>query len=431
MRPRVPPSTSFQSRVKEVNLMQDTIFVGIDVSLKSNAVCVLNSQGKKLSSFSVRNDQDGTRDLASQVCSCMSKTAVDAHVKVGIEATSVYGLPLLYFLKQEPSFANANPHFFILNPRQVNSFKKNYSDLPKTDPVDAFVIADCLRFGRIGTKEAYMDNFYASLQKLTRARFHVAQDLTAEKNRYLNALFLKFSGMAQQQLFSDNFGAAAMALIETYQTVDDIANASLEELASFLNDRGNGHFADPQALAASIQVAARASFRLPKTVLGSVNQNLALSARTIRFYQTQLKNYDKAIADLISTLPANPLATVPGIGPVYSAGILAEIGDISRFKDQAALAKYAGLSWSRHQSGDFDADQTHLISSGNHYLRYYLIEAANKVRQHDPDYMVFYQKKLSETKVTPQKRALVLTARKFVRLVFALLRDNKFYMPSV
>lgn len=411
--------------------MQDTIFVGIDVSLKSNAVCVLNSQGKKLSSFSVHNDQEGSRALASRVCSCVSKVAAESEIKVGIEATSIYGLPLLYFLKQEPSIVKANPRFYILNPRQVNGFKKTYSDLPKTDPVDAFVIADCLRFGRIGTKEAYMDDFYASLQKLTRARFHVAQDLAAEKNRYLNALFLKFSGMAQQDLFSDNFGAAAMALVEEFETVDDIAQTSVEDLATFLNTHGRGHFADPQALAQSIQAAAKASYRLPKTVLGSVNQNLAVSARTIRFYESQLKDYDKAIADLISTLPGNPLATISGVGPVYSAGIMAEIGDISRFKDQAALAKYAGLAWSRHQSGDFDADQTHLIQSGNHYLRYYLIEAANKVRQHDPDYMAFYQKKLSETKVTPKKRALVLTARKFVRLVYALLRDNKFYTPSV
>ena len=411
--------------------MQETFFVGIDVSLNSNAVCVLNSQGKKLGSFSVRNDREGSRVLASRVCSCVSKVVADPVIKVGIEATSVYGLPLLYFLKQEPSIVNVNPRFYILNPKQVKGFKKTYSDLPKTDPVDAFVIADCLRFGRIGTKEAYMDDFYASLQRLTRARFHVAQDLAAEKNRYLNALFLKFSGMVQEKLFSDNFGAAAMALVEEYQTVDDIANTSVSDLAAFLNTHGKGHFADPEELAASIQASARASYRLPKTVLGSVNQNLAVSARTIRFYESQLKDYDKAIADLISTLHGNPLATIAGVGPVYSAGIMAEIGDISRFKDQAALAKYAGLAWSRHQSGNFDADQTHLIPSGNHYLRYYLIEAANKVRQHDPAYMAFYQKKLSETKVTPKKRALVLTARKFVRLVFALLRDNKFYIPSV
>lgn len=408
--------------------MQNSFFVGIDVSLKSNAVCVLNASGQKLDRFSVRNDRDGSRALVSKVRSCLSKAAPAPLVQFGIEATSNYGHPLLYLLKREFSLTNADARFFILNPRQVKNFKKAYSDLPKTDPVDAFVIADCLRFGRIGSREAYMDDFYASLQRLTRSRAHVAQQLAAEKNRYTNALFLKFSGMAQEALFSDNFGTAAMALIEQFDTVDDIAYMPVEQLSAFLNERGRGKFADPLELANAIQAAARASYRLPKTVLGSVNQVLALCARTIRFYETQLKDYDKAIADLVSTIP-NPLVSVKGVGPVYSAGILAEIGDVHRFSGQAALAKFAGLAWSRNQSGEFDSDHTALIHSGNRYLRYYLVEAANKIRQHDPDYDAFYHSKLAEAKTTPRKRALVLTARKFVRLVYALLRDNKLYTP--
>ena len=369
--------------------------------------------------------------MAQRACSHLSKAEHSPRIHFGIEATSVYGMPLLFFLKQDTQLSATDAAFFVLNPKQVKGFKKAYSDLPKTDPVDAFVIADCLRFGRIGTKEAYMDDFFVSLQKLTRARFHTAQDLTAEKNRYLNSLFLKFSEMAQSDLFSDNFGATAMALVEHYETVDDLAAAPIEELAAFVNDTGKGKFVDPDQLAHEIQAAAKASYRLPKTVVCSVNQALAISARTIRFYEKQMKELDKAIADLIATLPGNPLSTVSGIGPVYSAGIIAEIGDIHRFKDQAALAKYAGLCWSRQQSGEFDADHTHMIPSGNQYLRYYLIQAANKVRVHDPDYQAFYQKKYAETKTTPHKRALVLTTRKLVRLVYALLRDNKFYIPSV
>lgn len=409
--------------------MSGTIFVGIDVSLKSNAVCVLNSQGKKLDRFSVRNDRKGTDAIVKSIVSCTSKVENHPQAQIGIEATSVYGFPLLYLLKQETSLANVDMHCYILNPKQVNAFKKAYSDLPKTDPVDAFVIADCLRFGRIGTKEAYMDDFYSSLQKLTRARFHVAQDLAAEKNRYLANLFMKFSDMAQERIFSDNFGVCAMALVEKYETVDDIANASVEELATFLNEQSRNKFADPLELANTIRAAARNSYRLPNTVLASVNQVLAISARTIRFYEKQLKEYDKAIADIVATLPGNPLASIKGVGPVYSAGIIAEIGDVHRFSNQAALAKYAGLAWSRHQSGEFDADHTSLILSGNHYLRYYLIEAVNKVRLYDPDYAAFYNQKYTETRITPHKRALVLTARKFVRLVYALLRDNKFYTP--
>ena len=62
----------------------------------------------------------------------------------------------------------------------------------------------------------------------------------------------------------------------------------------------------------------------------------------------------------------------------YSAtGILAEIGQIERFPDQSQLAKYAGLTWKRKQSGNFESENTKLSQTGNRYFRYYLVEAAN------------------------------------------------------
>ncbi|WP_316479530.1 transposase, partial [Enterococcus faecium] len=42
---------------------------------------------------------------------------------------------------------------------------------------------------------------------------------------------------------------------------------------------------------------------------------------------------------------------IPGVGKVYAAGLIAEIGQIERFEDQTKLAKYAGLSWKVNQSG--------------------------------------------------------------------------------
>ena len=181
-------------------------------------------------------------------------------------------------------------------------------------------------------------------------------------------------------------------------------------------------------MAKEIQKAARSSYRLPKAIQNSVNQVLAMQAQTIRFYAQQLKDYDKLIEAQMTGIP-NTLTSIKGIGPVYAAGILAEIGDVNRFKDQAALASFAGLSWSRHQSGKFEAEHTHLVHSGNRYLRYYLIEATNKVRKHDPELKQFYDRKYNETPKSKSKRALVLTARKFVRVVYALLRDNRIHIP--
>ena len=111
-------------------------------------------------------------------------------------------------------------------------------------------------------------------------------------------------------------------------------------------------------------------------------------------------------------------------------GNTTEIGDPGRFDyDQAKVAKYAGLAWRKHKSADFEAEETKLTRSGNRYLRYYLCEAANMVRQRVPEYKACYQKKFHEVRKHQHKRALVLTARKLVRLVVRLLTTNEPYRP--
>jgi hypothetical protein len=54
---------------------------------------------------------------------------------------------------------------------------------------------------------------------------------------------------------------------------------------------------------------------------------LDISLDSINTYQGQLNEYDRAIENIIQTIP-NTLTSIKGVGPVYSAGILAEIGDI-------------------------------------------------------------------------------------------------------
>ncbi|WP_154641772.1 transposase, partial [Enterococcus faecium] len=118
-----------------------------------------------------------------------------------------------------------------------------------------------------------------------------------------------------------------------------------------------------------------------------------------------------------------------GVGKVYAAGLIAEIGQIERFEDQTKLAKYAGLSWKVNQSGNYQSQNTPLTKQGNRYFRYYLVEAANSVKNYLPEYKAFYQSKYKEVPKHQHKRALVLTARKFTRLVDTLLRKHQLYTP--
>lgn len=96
---------------------------------------------------------------------------------------------------------------------------------------------------------------------------------------------------------------------------------------------------------------------------------------------------------------------------------------------QASLAKYAGLTWTQHQSSEFEAEDTRLISYGNHHLRYYLCEAANSLRKCDPEFRRFYNLKFHAVSKHQHRRVLALTARKLVRLVYALPKTNRLYIP--
>ncbi len=406
----------------------NSLFIGIDVSSTSNVVYFMNPDGSKHSSFSVQNNPNGAIILSKRVLSAMDNDYFDNCI-IGLEATSVYGDNLVYFLKEDATLSMIDKHIHILNPKQVKKFKEAYPDLPKNDFVDSFIIADNLRFGRI-TKEVYMDDYrYKALQNLTRSRFLAVENLSKEKQRFLNYLFLKFSALKQSKVFSDIYGAASLAVIEEFMTLDDIVDSDLNDLAAFIMQKGKNRFADPEAIAKALKSAAKSSYRLPKTVNDSVNQVMAISISSMRAMQQQIKAFDKAIKEQIKLIP-NTLESIPGFGPVYTAGIIAEIGDINRFNNQAALAKYAGLVWTQHQSGSFEAQNTRLIKSGNRYLRYYLIEAANSVRRHDSEYARFYDLKFKEVNKYQHKRALALTARKLVRLVYKLLKTNQLYIPS-
>ena len=350
------------------------LYVGIDVSSRNNVVFLMKPDGSKIKNFSVPNSKDGSHKLVKEILSALTSFAL-TDVIIGLEATSVYGDNLVCFLREDGSLSPYNRKIHVLNPKQVNKFKESYNDLPKNDFVDSFVIADCLRFGRIN-KEVYLDDYrFKALQNLTRARFVAVQNLTREKQRFMNVLFKKYSSLAQEKVFADTFSTTALAVYEEFDSADTLAYMDLHELTAFLQEKGKNHFSNPEEVAKAIQKAARSSYRLPKTVNDSVNQVLSISITSIKAMEAQIKEFDKAIAAQMELIP-NTLSSIKGIGPVYSAGIIAEIGDINRFPSQAQLAKYAGLAWRQHQSGDFEAQNTRLIRTGNRFLKYYLGEAA-------------------------------------------------------
>lgn len=106
---------------------------------------------------------------------------------------------------------------------------------------------------------------------------------------------MKFSSIAQNKIFSDSFGASALALYTEFDSVEELAVMSLEDITVFLRTNGNNRFPAPEGVARTIQAAVKSSYRLPKTVVDSINQILALSVVSMRSLKEQIKSFDKAI----------------------------------------------------------------------------------------------------------------------------------------
>jgi len=407
-----------------------TLCLGIDVASQSFMAHLKADDGSSLGkSREFLNTPQGATELEALMVSTLTSGGYERLI-VGMEATAFYDWHLADFFAANATLVSRwQVRVYRLNALRVSRFHKSTGEIDKTDKVDASVIADFVRLGRNLPAPHVSGDPYLPLKRLTRYRFHAVETLQREVSHFLTHLFLQHSGLSQQNPLVHPLSVTGCALVEEFFSPEEIASKSLEELVDFLIKHGKNRFPDPEAMAKKIQQAARESYRLRPELARSEHFILASLVNNIRGLKASLKKINDTIAEQMKAFP-NTLTSLPGVGPVLSAGILSEIGSIHRFPDDDAIAKMAGLVWPRHQSALFEGEDRRLLRSANAYLRYYLVEAANALRMNDATYRAFYDKKFKEVPKHKHKRALVLTARKLVRLIFALLKHGQIYRPQ-
>src|SRR5699024_3206412 len=142
----------------------------------------LSLQGKN--SFTVNNDLPGATTLRDEILYVSQGKSV-TELRIGLESTSVYSFHPSMFLHNDKFIQTLGGYVFVMNSNKIANFKKSYSDIDKTDEIDAFVIADYMRFGRL-PMSVVKEEQYVALQQLTRARYQIIRQITQEKN---NAFF--------------------------------------------------------------------------------------------------------------------------------------------------------------------------------------------------------------------------------------------------
>lgn len=229
--PQIPIGKDGDTMLK-INFMS-TLFVGIDVSSKSNVVYAMDFYKNKYISSSFANNQPGAEELAGMILDCLHKHPDLTTVVAALESTSVYSVHIANYLSTCERLMSYKPYVFCLNPKMTANYRKSFIGLSKTDPLDAFVIADFARAGRIEC-EPWRGSQYLALKRLTRHRLHLAGCISREKTYMVSNLYLKFSELQLLQdddrPFSNLYGAASSAVLTEFMSVQDIIDAPEEEL---------------------------------------------------------------------------------------------------------------------------------------------------------------------------------------------------------
>ena len=411
------------------------LFVGLDVSKAYLDTCFLlrdNDSDTILLEKRVKNSDAGSSIIKNYIFEFHEEFEFHKIV-VGMEATGQYSLHPSLFFSNDADLKLINVQTVVENPRVISRYSKVFTE-EKNDRIDAQLIAEFLSTEKYKETEPRSEKYIALLQ-LTRTRYQLNHPKNEVQQHYLETLYYKCntltSDLKEADISTSVFSSTMVELMNGSFSMSQIRAMDTTDLVEYLQKLGRQRFKQPEKLAKVLKKSIRDSYRLGKVTQNSIDVNLGVQMPVIRAFEQEIKVVNQAIKDITETMSeSNLLLSIPGIGPVFAAGIMTEIGSIDRFEHEAQLAKYAGLTWPKHQSGNHQKEQTPMSKSGNRYLRYYLVQAANSVRHHIPEYKDYYNKKYNEVPKTQHKRALVLTARKFVRLVFALLSKHQLYIAK-
>ena len=386
--------------------------VGIDIGKNHHEASIVSPEGKQIGrSLRFATTHKGADSLMSFIF----KNIGNSPCVFGMEATGHYWYPIYSFLKAK------GYTIYVINPIQSDSLRKMYIRQTKNDSIDSFLIAEVIRFGQFGTTSMADENILA-MRQLCRYRDSVISSRTEIKLRIGTIMEQIFPEYEKQ--FSSLCVSTSMGILEKYLTPENIENAPIDELFEIIKDKSHNRLTKAKAI--SIKEAAADTFGI-KIAQDAFSFQLKQLIDRMNFLDKQIEALDIEIMKYYEQFDCY-LHTIPGIGIIGAATILAEIGDISRFKNSSSLIAFAGIDPTVRQSGEFNSTHNHMSKRGSPYLRHAIFLAATTCSFHNSPLNAYYKKKRDQGK--HHLTATGAVARKLTTVIYAVLRDSKPYEPK-
>ncbi|GHO60890.1 IS110 family transposase [Ktedonobacter robiniae] len=266
----------------------------------------------------------------------------------------------------------------------------------------------------------------AQLKGLVRHRYELVNEATQRKNKLTaicDELFPEFT-----QVFKDPNAALALDLREHFPTPSAIAAATSVELRTV---RRRNHPSEAQFV--QIQQLARQSIGTKDTARqDSLIVEQTLLIQELRLLQNHLEQLEEKIGQIVEkSREGQILTSIPPIGPLFAASIIATIGSIGNFEDAAHLKSYFGWAPIRTQTG-VSFDRTRLTRAGSREMKKVMFLVAWKAIQMDTEWaklykrlvprLCFYDERMQAYK--GKGKALGHIIGRLITLIFALLKKD-------
>ncbi|WP_447925522.1 IS110 family transposase [Georgenia muralis] len=380
-------------------------WAGVDVGKGHHWICLIDEAGTTVWSTKVVNDEAAILDAIAGVLGHADE------VVWGVDVTGTMSGLLLALLAAHGQRVRYVPG------RTVNQMASAYRGEAKTDARDAYVIAETLRH------RGDLQDVEVATALVTELRLLVTHrtDLVGDRVRVVNRLRDVLSGYfpALERSFDYAHSRGALVLLTGYQTPQAIRRTGESRLRAWLVKR-KVRSAD-QIVAAALGAAKAQQTVVPgQDVAASIVADLAAQLLALG---ARISDLDARITTTFRAHPqAEIIESLPGMGPILGAELVAAAGDLAAYANAGRLASAAGLVPVPRDSGRRTGNLHRPMRYSRKLRRVFYLSASAAMMREGPN-RDYYLKKRGQGHGHVQ--ALIALARRRVDVLWALLRDNR------
>lgn len=384
------------------------LYIGIDIGKENHVVCGVSDQEQRvLPQFSVDNSLSGIELLTTKVKALASPD----QILVGMEATGHYW-QCFFIQLQTLGFSVC-----LINPYQINHFAKTNLRRAKTDKVDALTIARFLAKSK-PTPTHLPEEPIMIQRQLSRLRDSLVKNRSALYNQLLGVLDIAFPEFAR--ILSHPTSEKALTILQHYPSAAALRKARQGKLQNLTYGKKRHKIGPTLASALKRQAKRSLAANYAHDVYEIEVRSLLAQIKAIN---EQLLVVGQKLKENFSQLKLNNLLSIPGLGIISAASLVAEIGDINKFASPKKLVAHLGVCPKETQSGKYRNPNPRMSKMGNARLRAVLYRVCISAVRCNPIIKKFYLRLLDKGKA--KRLALCACMRKMIHLFWAIWRYQR------